>query len=176
MCQPLRSLLTFDCWSTKCRALPVLSDHSFMIGWLAALTNGMHTAYALALHAVPFPEALHCADCSLHCDLCTHLAWCPAAVHPSFLVKEHSVKEMPKSKVTRRASKGRLGVAKRSGVKKATSKKLNSIAPLLEKKVGLRYSCCICSDCCCTEICWSHRCGCMHSRCLCIAHVPWAGA
>ena len=78
-----------------------------------------------------------CADCSLHCDTCAQLAWSPAAVHPSFLVKEHSVKEMPKFKVTRRASKGRLGVAKRSGVKKATSKNLNSIAPLLEKKVGL---------------------------------------
>ena len=58
-------------------------------------------------------------------------------MHPSFLVKEHSVKEMPKPKATRRASKGRLGVTKRSGVKKSTSKKLSSIAPLLQKKVGL---------------------------------------
>ena len=115
----------------------MLSDHYLMAGWLADLDSGMHTAYALVLHAVTILKALHCADCSLLRDMCTQLAWCPAAVHPSFLVKEHSVKEMPKPKVTRRASKGRLGVAKRSGVKKPTSRKLNSIAPLLEKKVGL---------------------------------------
>ena len=115
-----------------------------MAGWLADVDSGVHIAFAFVHHAVPCPEALHCADCLVHFAMCTQLAWCPAAVHPSFLVKEHSVKEMPKPKVTRRASKARLGVAKRSGVKKATSKKLNSIVPLLEKKVGLlqllRYS------------------------------------
>ena len=131
------ALLSFNCWTPEHHTLPFLSNHSFMAGWLTDLDSGMHTAYALVLCAVPVPMALHCAACSWHCDKCTQSAWCPAAVHPSFLVKEHSVKEMPKPKVTRRASKGRLGVAKKSGVKKATSKKLNSIVPLLEKRVGL---------------------------------------